>query len=81
LRERAATREQREMIGKIITSGETGASANILGKNYVKQIDVAMSGVDHRPGNHDLHEADGLVIRQERREPGRGKLRGCEEPS
>jgi hypothetical protein len=45
---REATREQRRVLDGMLQSGktyggETGASANILGKNYVKQVDVVMS--------------------------------------
>lgn len=45
---KAATAEQRRTLDKMLASGKTyegeiGASANILGKNYVKQVDVVMS--------------------------------------
>lgn len=43
-----ATVKQRKVLDEMLASGktykdETGASANILGKNYVKQVDVVMS--------------------------------------
>ncbi|RJQ79870.1 hypothetical protein [Amycolatopsis panacis] len=43
-----STQAQRKVLEKIIESkkafgGETAASANLLGKNYVKQVDVVMS--------------------------------------
>lgn len=43
-----ATAKQRKVLDEMLASGktyrdETGASANILGKNYVKQVDVVMS--------------------------------------
>jgi hypothetical protein len=46
---KGATREQRKVLDEMFASGKTfdgevGASANILGKNYVKQVDVVMSG-------------------------------------
>lgn len=49
-----ATRPQREVLEAMLRSGktysnETGASANILGKNYVKQVDVVMSAWNTGP--------------------------------
>ncbi|SDN38519.1 hypothetical protein [Geodermatophilus sp. DSM 45219] len=49
-----ATRPQREALEGMLRSGktygnETGASANILGKNYVKQVDVVMSAWNTGP--------------------------------
>lgn len=49
-----ATRTQRDVLESMLRSGktfgnETGASANILGKNYVKQVDVVMSSWNTGP--------------------------------
>lgn len=51
---REATREQLRVLDAMLQSGrtygnETGASANILGKNYVKQVDVVMSAWNTGP--------------------------------
>ncbi|GAB3198154.1 hypothetical protein GCM10027261_24950 [Geodermatophilus arenarius] len=51
---REATREQLRVLDSMLQSGktynnETGASANILGKNYVKQVDVVMSAWNTGP--------------------------------
>jgi hypothetical protein len=45
---KTATQRQRAVLDEIVASGktydgETGAGANILGKNYVKQVDVVIS--------------------------------------
>ncbi len=49
-----ATKTQRAALQDMLASGktyggETGASANILGKNYVKQVDVVMSAWNTGP--------------------------------
>lgn len=49
-----ATRSQRKVLDEMLASGktyknETGANANILGKNYVKQVDVVMSAWNTGP--------------------------------
>jgi len=49
-----ATVKQRQVLHDMLASGktfggETGASANILGKNYVKQVDVVMSAWNTGP--------------------------------
>lgn len=49
-----ATGPQRKILEEMLASGktyrnETGASANILGKNYVKQVDVVMSAWNTGP--------------------------------
>ncbi|MDT0275542.1 hypothetical protein [Blastococcus goldschmidtiae] len=49
-----ATVKQRKVLDEMLASGktyknETGASANILGKNYVKQVDVVMSAWNTGP--------------------------------
>lgn len=51
---KGATQRQRAVLDEILASsktydGETGASANILGKNYVKQVDVVMSAWNTGP--------------------------------
>jgi hypothetical protein len=51
---RNATKEQRRVLDAMLRSGkthggETGASANILGKNYVKQVDVVLSAWNTGP--------------------------------
>lgn len=51
---RQATKRQLEALDTMLASGktydgETGASANILGKNYVKQVDVVMSAWNTGP--------------------------------
>ncbi|TKJ26444.1 hypothetical protein [Blastococcus sp. CCUG 61487] len=51
---REATREQLRVLDAMLQSGktysnETGANANILGKNYVKQVDVVMSAWNTGP--------------------------------
>jgi hypothetical protein len=51
---RGATRAQQKTLDEMLNSGktydgETGASANILGKNYVKQVDVVMSAWNTGP--------------------------------
>ncbi len=40
---------QRRLFGKTAMKGVVGSSANILGKNYVKQVDVVMSDWDTGP--------------------------------
>lgn len=49
-----ATRPQRAALDTMLATGktydgETGASANILGKNYVKQVDIVMSAWNTGP--------------------------------
>ena len=49
-----ATTKQRQVLDEMLASGktyggETGSSANILGKNYVKQVDVVMSAWNTGP--------------------------------
>lgn len=49
-----ATVKQRKVLDEMLATGktyknETGASANILGKNYVKQVDVVMSAWNTGP--------------------------------
>lgn len=51
---KGATQRQRAVLDEILASGktydgETGASANILGKNYVKQVDVVISAWNTGP--------------------------------
>ena len=51
---RGATNRQRAVLDEILAAGkaydgETGASANILGKNYVKQVDVVISAWNTGP--------------------------------
>jgi hypothetical protein len=51
---RLANAQQRKALQEMLRSGktyggETGASANILGKNYVKQVDVVMSAWNTGP--------------------------------
>lgn len=51
---KGATQRQRAVLDEILTSGKTydgeiGASANILGKNYVKQVDVVVSAWNTGP--------------------------------
>lgn len=40
---------QRRLFGKTAMKGVVGSSANVLGKNYVKQVDVVMSDWDTGP--------------------------------
>ena len=52
--QKSATQRQRAVLAEILASGktydgETGASANILGKNYVKQVDVVISSWNTGP--------------------------------
>ena len=51
---KGATQRQRKVIDEMLASGktyggETSASANILGKNYVKQVDVVVSAWNTGP--------------------------------
>ena len=51
---KGATQRQRAVLDEILAAGktydgETGASANILGKNYVKQVDVVISAWNTGP--------------------------------
>ena len=52
---KGATRRQRAVLDELLASGKTfdgeiGTSAHILGKNYVKQVDVVMSAWNTGPG-------------------------------
>ncbi|WP_337821207.1 hypothetical protein [Amycolatopsis sp. A1MSW2902] len=51
---KGATRDQRKILVELLNSkktynGEISASANLLGKNYVKQVDVVMSAWNTGP--------------------------------
>ena len=61
-------------------SGEMSASANILGKNYVKQVDVVISAWNTGPELMISTKRMDSSFGNERRESRRGELRGCQEP-